>query len=85
MPITLTVLGHAAVLLEDGTHTVVIDPFLTGNPTAARKPGEIHAKHIILTHGHSDHLGDAVAILDSLVEARTFTEFFTAAAYPRLP
>jgi L-ascorbate metabolism protein UlaG (beta-lactamase superfamily) len=62
MSITLTFLGHSAVLLEDGTHTVVIDPFLTGNPKAARTPGEIHAKHIVVTHGHSDHLGDAVAI-----------------------
>ena len=62
MPITLTFLGHAAILLEDGTHTVVIDPFLTGNPKAARKAADIHAKHIVLTHGHSDHLGDTVAI-----------------------
>ena len=62
MSVTLTFLGHAAVLLEDGTHTVVIDPFLTGNPKAARKPAEIHAKHIVVTHGHSDHLGDTVAI-----------------------
>jgi L-ascorbate metabolism protein UlaG (beta-lactamase superfamily) len=62
MAITLTFLGHSAVLLEDGTHVVVIDPFLTGNPKAARKPAEIHATHIVVTHGHGDHLGDTVAI-----------------------
>jgi L-ascorbate metabolism protein UlaG (beta-lactamase superfamily) len=62
MSLTLTFLGHAGALLEDGKHTVVIDPFLTGNPVAARRPSEIHAKHIVVTHGHSDHLGDAVSI-----------------------
>jgi L-ascorbate metabolism protein UlaG (beta-lactamase superfamily) len=62
MPLTLTFLGHSAVLLEDTKHTVVIDPFLTGNPAAAKRVSDIHAKHIVVTHGHNDHLGDALAI-----------------------
>jgi len=62
MSITLTFLGHAGVLLEDGTHAVVIDPFLTGNPVAKHRPADLRCTHIVLTHGHSDHLGDTVAI-----------------------
>jgi L-ascorbate metabolism protein UlaG (beta-lactamase superfamily) len=62
MSITLTFLGHAGVLLEDGKFTVAIDPFLTGNPVATHRPADLHCTHIVLTHGHSDHLGDTVAI-----------------------
>jgi L-ascorbate metabolism protein UlaG (beta-lactamase superfamily) len=62
MSITLTFLGHAGVLLEDGTFAVAIDPFLTGNPVAKHRPADLHCTHVVLTHGHSDHLGDTVAI-----------------------
>jgi L-ascorbate metabolism protein UlaG (beta-lactamase superfamily) len=55
-------LGHACLLLEsDGQH-VLIDPFLTGNPAAARKAGDVPANAILVSHGHGDHLGDTVAI-----------------------
>lgn len=55
-------LGHAAFSLHDGDVTVLIDPFLTGNPKAAATADELEADAILLTHGHADHLGDAVAI-----------------------
>ena len=58
----ITFLGHAAVLIE-GSKTVLIDPFLTGNPVAAKKPEEITACDlVIVTHDHGDHLGDAFEI-----------------------
>lgn len=62
MGITLTFLGHAAVLLEDGQHAVAMDPFLTGNPVAARQAADLRCGHIVVTHGHGDHLGDTVPI-----------------------
>jgi L-ascorbate metabolism protein UlaG (beta-lactamase superfamily) len=55
-------LGHSALLLESGGRNVLIDPFLTGNPKAASKPGEVPADLILVSHGHGDHLGDTVAI-----------------------
>jgi L-ascorbate metabolism protein UlaG (beta-lactamase superfamily) len=57
-----TFLGHAAVSLESDGKTLLIDPFLTGNPVAAAKAGEVSANAIFLTHGHGDHLGDGLAI-----------------------
>jgi len=58
----LTWLGHAAVKIK-GSKTVIIDPFLTGNPVAAAKPEEIdQADIIVVTHDHGDHRGDAFDI-----------------------
>lgn len=58
----VTYLGHAAVAIDTGTHNVLIDPFLTGNPVAAVTAEEVNADAILLTHAHSDHVGDTVAI-----------------------
>ncbi len=55
-------LGHAAFALEHDGKTVLIDPFLTGNPKAAASADEVAADMILVTHGHGDHYGDAVAI-----------------------
>jgi L-ascorbate metabolism protein UlaG (beta-lactamase superfamily) len=55
-------LGHAAFELKHDGRTVLIDPFLTGNPKAAASADELEADAIFLTHGHGDHLGDTVAI-----------------------
>ena len=58
----ITFLGHSCFLIEDAETRVLIDPFLTGNPKAAREAGDVDPTHILLTHGHADHLGDTVDI-----------------------
>ncbi|MGH2885047.1 MAG: MBL fold metallo-hydrolase, partial [Solirubrobacteraceae bacterium] len=55
-------LGHACFELSDGDATVLIDPFLTGNPKAAISATDAAATAILLTHGHGDHIGDTVSI-----------------------
>lgn len=61
----LTWLGHAAFRLETAKAIILIDPFLSYNPSFAGQDLKEVAKgvtHILLTHGHGDHVGDAVAI-----------------------
>ena len=55
-------LGHACFTLSDGDTTVLIDPFLTGNPKAAIAADDVTPTTILLTHGHGDHIGDTVSI-----------------------
>ena len=57
-------LGHACFQFDDGRYKVIVDPFLTGNPLAACKAEEVEADYIFVTHGHGDHLGDAVQIAE---------------------
>ena len=61
----LTWYGHSAFRIEAGDATILIDPFLTGNPAwdgGWEKAAE-GVTHVLLTHGHNDHIGDSVAIL----------------------
>ena len=54
-------LGHSCFLLT-GRDKVLVDPFLSGNEAAPLKPSEVECDIICVTHGHGDHLGDAVEI-----------------------
>jgi L-ascorbate metabolism protein UlaG (beta-lactamase superfamily) len=58
----LTYLSHSSFLLSDGSHTLVVDPFLTGNPTAPIAAKDVRVQHVVLTHAHGDHLGDGFEI-----------------------
>ena len=54
--------GHATLGLETGGYKLVIDPFFTGNPAASTTADRVAADYILVSHGHGDHIGDAVAI-----------------------
>lgn len=58
----VTYLGHSAFLVEGSKVSLIIDPFLKNNPKAAKKPEEIKVGYVLLSHGHGDHLGDALEI-----------------------
>lgn len=65
MTLDITFLGHAAFTFRTDDHLLAVDPFITGNPLAEAagiKPESIDATHIGLTHGHADHVGDALSI-----------------------
>jgi L-ascorbate metabolism protein UlaG (beta-lactamase superfamily) len=55
-------LGHSAVELTEGDTTILVDPFITGNPKATVTADELEPTHILVTHGHADHYGDTVEI-----------------------
>jgi L-ascorbate metabolism protein UlaG (beta-lactamase superfamily) len=55
-------IGHATFELTDGDTSVLIDPFITGNPKAAVSADELNPSAILITHGHGDHVGDAVPL-----------------------
>ncbi|MDQ8046385.1 MAG: metal-dependent hydrolase [Solirubrobacteraceae bacterium] len=59
---SITFLGHSCFQIQGGGATVLVDPFLTGNPKAAVQASDVDADVILLTHGHGDHLGDTVDI-----------------------
>lgn len=60
----MTWLGHSGFRIETGDSVLLIDPFITGN--SKFQGSADHAiegcTHIILTHGHDDHVGDTVEI-----------------------
>jgi L-ascorbate metabolism protein UlaG (beta-lactamase superfamily) len=49
-------------MIETDGHKLLVDPFFTGNPVAAITADEAEADFIFVSHGHGDHLGDAVDI-----------------------
>lgn len=64
--------GHSVVKVETDKHTILIDPFISGNEACDLDADTIKADVILLTHGHNDHVGDTVAIAkrnDALVVA----------------
>jgi L-ascorbate metabolism protein UlaG (beta-lactamase superfamily) len=62
MATRVTWLGHATLLVEADGARLLIDPFFTGNPACPTRADDAQADFILVSHGHGDHLGDAVAI-----------------------
>ncbi len=62
MSVTLKFHGHACFSMAAEGKRVIIDPFLTGNPQAVEGPDDIECDAVLVSHAHSDHLGDAVEI-----------------------
>jgi L-ascorbate metabolism protein UlaG (beta-lactamase superfamily) len=63
-PMQLTWFGHSAFRLDFAGASVLIDPFFSGNPAfVSDKAAAIKGvSHIVLTHGHGDHVGDTLDI-----------------------
>jgi L-ascorbate metabolism protein UlaG (beta-lactamase superfamily) len=61
----ITWLGHSAFRVDLRQSHILIDPFLTGNPKFTGSLDEASAgiTHVVLTHGHDDHIGDTVEIV----------------------
>src|SRR3989337_4092103 len=62
MSVTFTWFGHATIGLDVAGKHILVDPFLTDNPSAMAKPEPLSPDYIWISHGHGDHMGDALAI-----------------------
>lgn len=60
----ITWFGHSTFRLDFAQHRVLIDPFFTGNPAfeGDRAQAVAGATHVLITHGHGDHIGDTLDI-----------------------
>ncbi|MDI4655504.1 metal-dependent hydrolase [Xanthobacter autotrophicus] len=67
----ITWFGHAAFRLDFADKAVLIDPFFTGNPSfnSTVEDASRGVTHILLTHGHSDHVGDTVSLVEDAADA----------------
>lgn len=65
MSAAITAHGHATFSLNIDGMDVVIDPFFADkNPAAKKSVSEISADYILITHGHSDHVADAIPLAE---------------------
>jgi len=59
----VTYYGHACFSVVVGGKTLLFDPFISGNPLAKNiDVKKVPADFILVSHGHGDHVGDAVEI-----------------------
>ncbi|HET8639719.1 MAG TPA: metal-dependent hydrolase [Solirubrobacterales bacterium] len=55
--------GHSCFELSDGKVSLLLDPFLKpNNPAAVASAEEVNPTHVALTHGHADHMADAIPV-----------------------
>ncbi len=73
--------GHSCVQIVTEGKSLVIDPFLRGNPIAVTKPEDIQVQYVLLTHAHTDHILDSPAIAKAndaqIVAVVELADFFT--------
>jgi len=62
MSSTYTWYGHGTHGIETGGYKVIIDPYFTDNPSASTSADEVEPDFLVVSHGHGDHVGDAIAI-----------------------
>src|SRR5690606_28821789 len=59
----ITFYGHSSLGITVNDVTILVDPFISGNPKASHiNIEDLHADYILVTHGHQDHILDVEAI-----------------------
>ena len=63
--IKLTWLSHASWLIETANQKILLDPFFSDNPAAQVSADDFaDATHVLVSHGHFDHVGDVAAVIE---------------------
>jgi L-ascorbate metabolism protein UlaG (beta-lactamase superfamily) len=63
MSYQFTYYGHGTFGLQIGDYQLVIDPYFSDNPSTKTTPDSVNPDFLVVTHGHGDHVGDAVDII----------------------
>lgn len=63
--VKVTFIGHSCFLLDNGKEKMLIDPFISGSPVAKISAEQKKVDFVIVSHGHGDHLGDAIELCKS--------------------
>lgn len=79
---TITYLGHACFLFDDGATKILTDPYLDANPLAPCSSDAVSADYIFVSHGHSDHVGDTAKIAKRCGSVIVSTAGLTPALFP---
>jgi L-ascorbate metabolism protein UlaG (beta-lactamase superfamily) len=59
----ITYYGHSCFSIDVSNRILLFDPFITGNPLAkAIDIKKIKADYILISHGHGDHMEDAIEL-----------------------
>jgi L-ascorbate metabolism protein UlaG (beta-lactamase superfamily) len=78
----VTYFGHSCFLVETAQARLVLDPFFTGNPVCAARLTDIRCDYVLVSHGHDDHSGDALALARqcdaTLIANYEIAEYFAA-------
>jgi L-ascorbate metabolism protein UlaG (beta-lactamase superfamily) len=74
--------GHSVVKVATKSHTILIDPFISGNEACDLDADTVDPDVILLTHGHNDHVGDTIPIAKRtnalIVASPELADFFGA-------
>ncbi len=62
--VEITWLGHATFLFEYDGNKILLDPWLAGNPKCPQEYHDLEPDLVLITHGHSDHIGDVFSVAE---------------------
>ncbi len=78
----LTYLGHSCFLVETAAARLLLDPYLTENPSASMAAVDVRCDYILISHGHEDHTCDALEIAQrcgaTIIANYEIAEYFAA-------
>ena len=78
----ITYFGHSCFLVETEQARLLLDPFLTDNPSAPKDAANVACDYVIVSHGHGDHSCDAERLTKAndatLIANFEIAEYFAA-------